>query len=96
MDKINFFRGIFASVRLLGPELMKVNLAELVRELKVPVYFLLGKHDYEAPFMIAEKYFKMLKAPSKELIWFENSAHMLSVEENKKFTDLLKRVQGQK
>jgi len=89
LDKINFFRGIFASVRLLGPELMKINLTELVQELKVPVYFLLGRHDYEAPFMIAEEYFNLLRAPMKKLVWFENSAHMLSVEDNEKFTDFL-------
>lgn len=88
-DKVNFFRGIFSTVRLVFPELMTVNLMEQAPSLKVPVYFALGKHDYEAPFMLAEQYFKILEAPCKELIWFENSAHLPYVEENEKFNDLL-------
>lgn len=88
-DKINFFRGIFKTVGLVFPELMKINLITIAPSLQIPVYFLLGRHDYEAPSSIAEKYFNVLKAPLKELIWFENSAHMPNIEENKKFTDLL-------
>jgi len=88
-DKINFFRGIFTTVGLVFPELMKINLIEQAPELNIPVYFVLGRHDNEAPSVIAEKYFNILKAPCKELVWFENSAHMPNIEENKKFTDYL-------
>lgn len=88
-DKVNFFRGIMTSVRLLWPKLMAINLIEQASSLKVPVYFILGRHDYEAPFMLAEQYFKVLEAPSKELIWFENSAHLPNIEESERFNDLL-------
>ncbi|MEO8512382.1 MAG: alpha/beta hydrolase [Ignavibacteria bacterium] len=88
-DKVNFFRGIFVSVKLIFPELMTIDLKSQALLLKVPVYFVLGKHDYEAPFMIAEEYFKILKSPVKELIWFEDSAHLPHIEENLKFTNLL-------
>jgi pimeloyl-ACP methyl ester carboxylesterase len=88
-DKVNFFRGIFTTVKLIFPELMKIDLKKQALCLKVPVYFVLGKHDYESPFMIAEEYFDLLNAPSKELIWFENSAHFPNIEENSKFIDLL-------
>ena len=89
LDKINFFRGIFSTSRMIFFELMKINLMEQAPVLNVPVYFVLGEHDYEAPSMIAEKYFSMLSAPSKELVWFENSAHMPTIEENEKFINLL-------
>jgi hypothetical protein len=49
IDRINFFRGIFTSVRLMWPQLLNVNLMKQASELKVPIYFLEGKHDYEAP-----------------------------------------------
>jgi len=88
-DKVNFFRGIFSSVRLIWPELMTINLKELAPTLKVPIYFILGKHDFEAPSMLAEQYFEILDAPGKELIWFENSAHLPIVEETARFTDLM-------
>jgi len=88
-DKMNFFRGIFATVHLVWPELMTINLMQQAQALKVPVYFVLGKHDYEVPHMLAEQYFNLLEAPHKELIWFENSAHMPHIEEYEKFNGLL-------
>jgi pimeloyl-ACP methyl ester carboxylesterase len=87
IDRINFFRGIFASMRLLWPQILNVNLMEQASELKVPVYFLEGRHDYESPSLLAEQYYEALKAPSKKLIWFENSAHILNAEEAGKFNE---------
>jgi pimeloyl-ACP methyl ester carboxylesterase len=89
LDKVNFFRGLFSSIRLLWSELITVNLQEQAPSLKVPIFFLLGKHDFEVPFMLAEKYFEKLEAPRKELIWFESSAHYPNIEENEKFNDLM-------
>jgi pimeloyl-ACP methyl ester carboxylesterase len=44
----------------------------------VPVYFLVGRHDYNAPFKLTETYYEQLQAPQgKHLIWFEDSAHDL-------------------
>jgi pimeloyl-ACP methyl ester carboxylesterase len=88
-DKINFFGGILNTVRLIGPELMTLSLRERIQELKVPVYFMLGRHDREVPSFLAEQYFNELKAPSKELFWFEHSAHLPQIEERDRFCDLL-------
>ena len=57
--------------------------------LKVPVYFMLGRYDYEIPNPLAEQYFNLLQAPTNELIWIENSAHLLNIEENDKFNNCL-------
>lgn len=89
LDKVNFFKGIFASNHLLWQELLTINLEKQVSSFKVPIYFVLGKHDYEVPSVLAEQYFKIIEAPKKELIWFENSAHFAFTEENEKFNDLL-------
>jgi pimeloyl-ACP methyl ester carboxylesterase len=89
IDKVNFFKGIFGSNHLLWQELLTVNLKEQASSFKIPIYFVLGKHDYEVPSVLAEQYFKIIEAPKKELIWFENSAHFADIEEHKKFNDLL-------
>ncbi len=86
-DKINFLRGVLDSMRLLWPQIMKINFIEQAAELKVPVYFLEGRHDYEVPSQLVEQYCELLKAPVKEIIWFENSAHFPNTEEVKKFND---------
>ncbi len=89
MDRINFFRGVLGSQRLLWPELLKVDLFKSIREFVIPVYLLEGRQDHEVPSTVAERYFDEIKAPSKELIWFENSAHMVSFEERDKFNKVL-------
>ncbi len=89
IDWINFFRGIIESVKLLTPELLKVNLFEQVPELKVPVWFMLGRHDYEVPSVLSVKYFDALQAPEKTLCWFENSSHMPNTEERELFNQIL-------
>ncbi len=92
LDKINFFRGIFRSIHLLWQELLTVDLKKQAPIFKIPIYFMLGKHDYEVPSVLAEQYFNLLYAPKKELIWFQKSAHMANIEENEKFDKLLIKI----
>jgi pimeloyl-ACP methyl ester carboxylesterase len=89
IDRINFFRGIFDSLNLLFPEEMTVNLFSRVPKLNVPVWFMLGRHDYEVPSVLSEQYFNALKAPAKEIFWFENSSHMPNTEERDAFNNIM-------
>lgn len=70
----------FIFPRMLGV-LMDLNLKKSAPKLEVPVYFITGRHDYNTPFTLVEDYVKMLEAPHKEIIWFENSAHWIPFEE---------------
>jgi pimeloyl-ACP methyl ester carboxylesterase len=88
-DRVNVFRGILGSMKLLWPEMLQVDLFTSVPELQIPVYLMEGRFDHEAASEIAERYFHALKAPSKELTWFEHSAHMLNFEEREKFDRIL-------
>jgi pimeloyl-ACP methyl ester carboxylesterase len=88
-DRINLFRGIFGSMRLLWPQLLKVDLFQSVPELKVPVFIVAGRFDHEVPSEIAARYFEALRAPSKQLAWFERSAHMPHVEQPDMFARLM-------
>ena len=88
-DRVNYFRGILGSMRLLWPELLQVDLSESAPELKVPVFFMEGRYDREAPREIAERYFDSLTAPSKELIWFGSSAHLPNSEERDLFNTVM-------
>jgi pimeloyl-ACP methyl ester carboxylesterase len=89
LDRINFFRGVFQSVKALFEELCRTDLFIEVPEVKIPVYFCLGRHDYEVPSVLSARYFDVLKAPRKQLVWFENSAHMPHTEENEKFNEFM-------
>ncbi len=71
------------------PQLAPVDLPVQAPRLEVPVYFFIGRHDYNTPFALVEEYYDLLEAPSKSLIWFENSAHMPNLEEPDRFQDVL-------
>jgi pimeloyl-ACP methyl ester carboxylesterase len=89
IDRVNFFRGIFQSLDALFPELSRTDLFAQVPELQIPVYFCLGRHDYEVPAVLSQKYFEFLKAPSKQLTWFEASSHLPNTEEKDKFNQFM-------
>jgi pimeloyl-ACP methyl ester carboxylesterase len=92
-DRGNYYRGMLDSLRLLWPELLKLNLPAQAPRLEVPVFLVEGRHDHEIDAALAETYFNALQAPSKELIWFEESGHMPYIEETDKFNEtLIRRV----
>ena len=89
-DRVNFFRGVLGSMRALWPQLLDVNLFEQVPEMRVPVFFMEGRHDWEVPSILSARYFEALRAPSKRLIWFEHSAHLPNVEERERFNQIMR------
>lgn len=90
-DCWKFLKGMNAPSRnrLSQSGLLKTNLFDIVKEVKVPVYFFLGRHDYQVPSSVSEEYFHFLKAPKKTLEWFEDSAHLACFEEPEKFNRLM-------
>lgn len=72
---LRYFRGMLKTLDQLWPEVVASHLCETVNELAVPVYLTEGRHDYNTPIPIAQKWYDALKAPYKEWIWFEHSAH---------------------
>lgn len=84
-----YLPGRSYSQNALRDEMMQTNLMELVPQLEIPVYFLMGRHDYFIYFEVAKRYFDSLAAPYKEWIWFDQCAHMLVMEDNDKFCNVL-------
>ncbi|UCD38640.1 MAG: alpha/beta hydrolase [Fidelibacterota bacterium] len=89
LDMLKFVKGAQRSLILLKDEVMGINLIEQVPAVQVPVYFMIGRHDYIASFILAEEYFQHLQAPYKEFIWFDASAHSPPFEEPDKFNRLM-------
>jgi pimeloyl-ACP methyl ester carboxylesterase len=73
MDKINFFRGMLNTFPAVYQQLQDLDFTVQAADLEVPVYYLIGRHDYTANFI--EDYFEKLNAPQKKLIYFEQSHH---------------------
>jgi len=88
-DKVNWFRGALDTMDVVYPQLWNVDFRQQATQLEVPVYFLLGRYDVNAPPVLAEEYFTKLNAPHKELIWFEHSGHNPWVTEASRFADVV-------
>jgi pimeloyl-ACP methyl ester carboxylesterase len=89
-DRANFARGVLGSMRALWPQLLTVDLFEQVPAMVVPVFFMEGRHDWEIPSILAARYHEVLRAPSKQLVWFEHSAHLPNLEERERFTQIVR------
>ncbi len=80
-DFVRFGRGSSFSLKKIWPEVMKLDFIHQIEEVKIPVYFFQGRYDYNAPSSLVEEYYNTLKAPYKELVWFEKSGHHPMYEE---------------
>lgn len=76
-DKIYAFVGLIHTFGVVYDQLntRQVDLAQSATEFRLPVFFLTGRHDLNAMASLSERYFDKIRAPHKELIWFEQSGH---------------------
>jgi pimeloyl-ACP methyl ester carboxylesterase len=93
-DIIRAIRGISASQAALLPELAATDLVTTMPRLEVPIVLAQGRLDQVAPGDAAQRFHDSLTAPSKQLVWFEKSAHTPHLEEPAKFRSLLMNVRA--
>ena len=82
-------RGVTSSQAALLPLLASTDLVTTLPALEVPIILAQGRLDQVAPGAAAQKFYDTLTAPSKQLIWFEHSAHTPQYDEPAKFRDVL-------
>lgn len=88
-DKVSWFRGVLETLDVVYPQLWEVDFRQQATKLDLPVYFLIGRHDINAPTVLAEQYFDLLDAPHKEIVWFERSGHNPWVAESDRFVQVM-------
>jgi pimeloyl-ACP methyl ester carboxylesterase len=93
-DVLRTLRGVTSTQAALLPEIAEMYLDSTLPRIDVPIVMVQGRLDMVAPGSAAERYFTVLQAPSKQFVWFENSAHTPQLDEPEKFRDLLLRVRN--
>lgn len=88
-----YFKSMRFSRECIGkiPSTYEKNILTEIQNIEVPIYFFEGRHDRIAacaPELVVE-YCEILRAPSKEIVWFENSAHHPNIDEPDKFQQIL-------
>jgi len=74
-DVVRTIRGILTTQTALLPELAGTDLVAAVPRLEIPLVMAQGRLDQVAPGRAAQRFYDSLTAPSKQLVWFEKSAH---------------------
>ncbi len=88
-DKVSWFRGVLETLGVVYPQLWDVDFRTQATNLEVPVYFLIGRHDINAPTVLTKQYHALLDAPHKEIVWFEHSGHTPWVSESDRFVQVM-------
>ncbi len=90
IDCFKFLLGALFSLNQMWKPLMKEpSFIGRINEVKIPVFFLAGRYDYNTPSELVEEFYEQLEAPNKELIWFEESAHSPNYEEQENFDKIM-------
>jgi len=90
-EKVNLWRGkVFSRRSALWNEMLATDLTERVAGLRLPAYFLHGRHDYTASYEMAKAYARRLVAPVKGFYTFERSAHSPMFEEPERTLRILR------
>jgi pimeloyl-ACP methyl ester carboxylesterase len=95
---LNIFRSgeeRYGAVQALRQSLWDFNLLDKPEyyEFEVPIIIFQGEHDWQTPNTLVKEWFSKVKAPHKEYIAFEHSAHYVITEEPAKYIhSLISRV----
>ncbi len=81
LDRVYYLLGLITTFNKVYPQLQGLDFRQNLTQFDLPVYLVLGKHDLNSPGVLPEEYFKLLQAPSKKLMIFENSGHGMIWEE---------------
>ena len=92
VDTLRVRAGVSFTHKHMKYNAISEDLVDAVTEVKIPTYFFTGRFDYTDPFECTEEYARRLRAPRKEVVWFNESAHFPFLEEPIKFAEEMKRV----
>ncbi len=88
VDKVNHTRGLVESFTVVYPQLEDLDFMTQAAKLDVPVYIFAGRDDVNAMSSLVERYYKILEAPHKELIWLDGG-HGLDGNNLNQFIDVM-------
>jgi len=63
-----------------------------IKEYKVPIYYILGRHDEWTPSAIVAEYFETIQAPKKGLYWIEDAGHFMDTDNPSAFFGAIKEM----
>lgn len=72
--------------------LCKFDLYAYPSNYDVPMYYILGGDDWQTPYVLAEKYYEIVKAPNKKFFKIPNAGHLTMIDQPELFFDVMKEI----
>jgi len=91
-DAFETFRALRWTLDRMWREVSNLSLPELVPALRMPTFFMLGRKDHWVPAEASMAYIDTLIAPTKQVIWFDESSHEIFADEADKFNTTMLEV----
>lgn len=92
LDQLHILGATLDVFSVLYPQLQDIDFRTQATTLEVPVYLAQGRHEAPGRQLLAQQWFKQLRAPSKQLTYFETSGHRPLWEQPVEFQDLMATV----
>lgn len=80
-DVLNVPKGSERLIRTMRYDVIEGPLDRALLSFRIPIFFFLGRHDWNEPSTLAADYLRRIRAPEKGLVWFEDSAHFPFLEQ---------------
>jgi pimeloyl-ACP methyl ester carboxylesterase len=91
-ELFRFWKVLHFSIDAMWSEVSTINLVKQVPQLEMPTYFLLGRLDHCISPQNSMEFVDTLKAPRKEVYWFEDSHHLPFMDEPDRFNSIMTSV----
>jgi len=62
------------------------------KKYKIPMYYILGRDDWQVPSIVAAEYFESIDAPKKRLYWIEDAGHFPGFDKPSEFNRIVYEV----
>ena len=84
-----YFKGLKANQKVLEEFLSDFDLTAGSVNYEVPIYYILGDNDWQAPYVIAKEYFSTINTPYKKLYMVYNAGHRIMLDQTDLFIKAL-------
>ncbi len=92
IDKFHTFAAFLDTFTIFYPQLQDIDLRSQVTDLNVPIFMIQGTYEARGRAVLADEWFSKVKAPHKERVEFNKSAHRPLFEEPEKFANVMQQV----
>lgn len=90
-DILSIIKGM-SNNKQLFEYLFSHSLDNELHNYEIPVYYIVGDRDFQAPNTIAKSYFNTISAPNKEIFTIEDAGHFMMLDQPKLFAEAMTEI----